>query len=252
MIDIHPDFPFREIVTGWQSRRKQRALWQWFNVFQPGGRFIRPTLEIPLQHGILALVSFKTHIDAIIALCKQPRIYEKRNLLIGVFKKIGAVLTSLRINIILKTLDHHEPIDFWWLNNGITIISTGVIIVGKTMTIQNVQIVNGLQTSECIYRYFSSREIDDDRNVLIKVLTSQDKSICDCIIRATNNQTEVQAASLHATDKIQRDIEDILLHYGNSSTLVNTSQHLSTDTGKTPHICSEGHGKGLKTGCSDR
>lgn len=114
---------------------------------------------------------------------------------------------------ILNTLDHHEPIDFWWLNNGITIISTGVIIVGKTMTIQNVQIVNGLQTSECIYRYFSSREIDDDRNVLIKVLTSQDKSICDCIIRATNNQTEVQASSLHATDKIQRDIEDILLHY---------------------------------------
>ena len=114
---------------------------------------------------------------------------------------------------ILRTLNQEGSTDFWWLNNGITIVCTGVVIVGKTMTIHNVQIVNGLQTSESIYRYCSSHKNDDSRNVLVKVLTCQDESVRDAIIRATNNQTAVQAASLHATDKIQRDIEDSLLKH---------------------------------------
>jgi hypothetical protein len=36
----------------------------------------------------------------------------------------------------------------------------------------------------------------------------------DSIIRATNNQTNIEIASLHATDKIQKDIEDVLLRNG--------------------------------------
>jgi hypothetical protein len=46
--------------------------------------------------------------------------------------------------------------------------------------------------------------------VLVKVLVSTDNLVRDKIIRATNNQNAVELASLHATDKIQRDIEDIL------------------------------------------
>ena len=111
---------------------------------------------------------------------------------------------------ILKTLSTSQNVDFWWLNNGITILCTGVTIVGKSISLENVQIVNGLQTSECIYRHFQQHPCQDERYVLIKVLTSQNNFIRDSIIRATNNQTNVDTSSLHATDKIQRDIEDIL------------------------------------------
>ena len=45
---------------------------------------------------------------------------------------------------------------------------------------------------------------------MVKVIVSNDSNIRDSIIRATNNQTTVEISSLHATDKIQRDIEDIL------------------------------------------
>ena len=48
------------------------------------------------------------------------------------------------------------------------------------------------------------------RTLLIKVLVSTDVLVRDRIIRATNNQNAVELASLHATDKIQRDIEEIL------------------------------------------
>jgi len=42
-------------------------------------------------------------------------------------------------------------IDFWWLNNGITILASKAAISGKTIVLDNVLIVNGLQTTRCLY-----------------------------------------------------------------------------------------------------
>lgn len=50
--------------------------------------------------------------------------------------------------------------------------------------------------------------------LLVKVIVSTDTAVRDRIIRATNNQSVVEGASLHATDKIQRDIEEILERAG--------------------------------------
>src|SRR6266568_5316195 len=101
--------------------------------------------------------------------------------------------------------------DFWWLNNGVTILATNAALSGKTISLQHIQIVNGLQTTETIFRHFGKDQTySDSRTVLIKVLVSTDPLVRDRIIRATNNQNAVELASLHATDKIQRDIEDIL------------------------------------------
>jgi hypothetical protein len=44
----------------------------------------------------------------------------------------------------------------------------------------------------------------------IKIIVSGDERLRDEIIRATNNQSAIEQAALHATDKIQRDIEQIL------------------------------------------
>ena len=121
-----------------------------------------------------------------------------------------------RVNEDIKsTLENSESPDFWWLNNGITILSTAASVVGKSIQLENIQIVNGLQTTESIYNYFSAGGDDiKDRSVLVKIIVSSEESIRDSIIKATNNQTNVELASLHATDKIQRDIEDVLLRSG--------------------------------------
>lgn len=117
---------------------------------------------------------------------------------------------------ILETLNNRKnDEDFWWLNNGITILCSSAIAIGKSITIENVQIVNGLQTSECIYRYFLKDErIEENRVVLIKILPCESTEIADNITRSTNNQTAVMSSSLRATDKIQEDIEDILRKEG--------------------------------------
>jgi AIPR protein len=101
--------------------------------------------------------------------------------------------------------------DFWWLNNGITILTTKAVINGKNMMMQDIQVVNGLQTTETIYRHFGSGSRKSlDRTLSIKIIVSQDEKLRDQIIRATNNQSAIEQSALHATDKIQRDIEQIL------------------------------------------
>ncbi|MBN1970760.1 MAG: AIPR family protein [Candidatus Delongbacteria bacterium] len=112
---------------------------------------------------------------------------------------------------IRETLLNGESPDFWWLNNGVTILATGAQIIGQVIQIQDIQIVNGLQTSESIFRHFENGGDDSkNRSILVKVIVSKDNKVRDSIIRATNNQTSVEQSSLHATDKIQRDIEEIL------------------------------------------
>ena len=116
---------------------------------------------------------------------------------------------------IRETLEGGNSPDFWWLNNGVTILATSATITGKSIQADDIQIVNGLQTTESIFRHLSQHpNQEDERCVLVKVIVTKEDAIRDSIIRATNNQTDVELASLHATDKIQRDIEDIMLRNG--------------------------------------
>jgi len=116
---------------------------------------------------------------------------------------------------IRNTLDDSCGPNFWWLNNGVTILATSASLVGKTLKLRDIQIVNGLQTTESIYKHFSSAAdlIGDARTLLVKVIVSQDENVRDQVIRATNNQSAVEPAALHATERIQRSIEEILLQH---------------------------------------
>ncbi len=107
---------------------------------------------------------------------------------------------------IQTTLNGDFERDFWWLNNGITIIASDVRQHHKELTLKGVQIVNGLQTSYTIGKHYESVNTDD-RSVLIKIIKCTDKSTIDNIISATNRQTAINPALLRATDDIQRKIE---------------------------------------------
>jgi len=112
---------------------------------------------------------------------------------------------------IARSLADATAPDFWWLNNGVTILATNATVPGKTIQLQDIQIVNGLQTTETIFRHFKEGTLESqNRALLVKIIVSSDAHVRDRIIRATNNQNPVEIAALHATDKIQRDIEEIL------------------------------------------
>jgi hypothetical protein len=104
----------------------------------------------------------------------------------------------------------HEE-DFWWLNNGITVLASKASQSGKALTIEDPQVVNGLQTSTEIFNYCKRfNSTSDDRKILVRIIVPSEAESRDRIIKATNSQTAVQQASLRATDKVHRDIEEFL------------------------------------------
>ncbi|WP_414586673.1 AIPR family protein [Scytonema sp. PCC 10023] len=127
--------------------------------------------------------------------------------------------SNVEVNKDIKaTLESNEDIDFWWLNNGITILSSRASIAGKTISLDDVQVVNGLQTTNTIYHYIKNREDDsntlkEERAILIKIVITNDPETRDRVIKATNFQTPIPPASLKATDPIQLDIENFFLNH---------------------------------------
>jgi len=125
----------------------------------------------------------------------------------------GSVVVNTGIR---KTLENKESENFWYLNNGVTIITPKAVMAGKQLTIEDPQIVNGLQTSHEIYQYFSQLDDHegDERAVLVRVICEENEEARDRIIRATNSQTSIPPASLRSSDDIHRNIEDFLKSNG--------------------------------------
>ena len=111
---------------------------------------------------------------------------------------------------IRQSLNEQGGPDFWWLNNGVTVICSRVFSQGKQFNLDDVQIVNGLQTSYNIFQAGKENGIESisfSRLLLVRIIETEDGVAKDNIIRATNRQTAVSEASLKATDELQRQIE---------------------------------------------
>jgi hypothetical protein len=123
---------------------------------------------------------------------------------------------STEVNAAIKeTLLSPDQGEFWWLNNGITIVCARMNSTSKTITLEDPQIVNGLQTSSEIHQYFRTGAGNEDaRSVLVRIIEPTDEISRDRIIKATNSQTSIQIASLRATDPFQRDLEQYFLSTG--------------------------------------
>ena len=118
-------------------------------------------------------------------------------------------------NDIQETLRGDKDEEFWWLNNGVTIVASNATLTGKTITIENPFIVNGLQTSTEIFSYFADANTEgDERCLQVKIVVPEADQSRDRIIKATNFQTTIPGVSLRATEKIHRDIEDYLKNFG--------------------------------------
>lgn len=119
---------------------------------------------------------------------------------------------------IQKTLiEINSKQDFWWLNNGITILADEGNIVGRDFNMENIKIVNGLQTSYSIFNAFKDTSLEerkkDQRTIFCKIIITDNEETVDKIIKATNSQNPISSALLRATDNIQRDIEVYLLKH---------------------------------------
>jgi hypothetical protein len=105
-----------------------------------------------------------------------------------------------------KTLESSgDNQDFWWLNNGITILATSCHTVGGQIKIEEPEIFN----------WYSTRQgVSDDRKILLRIIVSADDNARMRIIKATNSQTKVSELNLLSTEPIQQTIDDCLRLHG--------------------------------------
>ncbi len=112
---------------------------------------------------------------------------------------------------IQDSLSNPNGEEFWWLNNGITMLADEVEqMTNKELVLTEPSVVNGLQTSNEIYRYFKTHpdELEkENRCVLVRIVVPENEASRDRIILATNNQTSIPKSSLRANDPIHWQIE---------------------------------------------
>ncbi|WP_163853501.1 AIPR family protein [Paenibacillus elgii] len=103
---------------------------------------------------------------------------------------------------------------FWFLNNGITMICDDFDlkkIPGKFhVSLKNIQIVNGCQTSETIYKAYKDEVLNENAEVLVKIYGTTDPSFVDKIVLSTNNQNPINARDLRANEECQRNIQSVI------------------------------------------
>jgi hypothetical protein len=116
---------------------------------------------------------------------------------------------------IRETIESSEAPEFWWLNNGITVLADDCGVAAGNVTIDRPELVNGLQTSHEIFNFFSKHTgKEEKRMVLVRVVLPPNDQARSRIIKATNNQTPVNTLSLRATEDIHFDIEESLKLWG--------------------------------------
>lgn len=100
---------------------------------------------------------------------------------------------------------------FWFLNNGVTIVCDKVDTVtdpdNPHLKIENLQIVNGCQTSSSLAIAEQEGILQEDTMVILKVFETSDLELVDKVVLTTNNQNKITNRNLRANDKIQRDLE---------------------------------------------
>jgi hypothetical protein len=113
---------------------------------------------------------------------------------------------------IIETASGQNAADFWYLNNGITIVCDkyqfNIGIPGAEIDLENFQIVNGGQTANAL---FEVAQVDDVRlknvSVLVRIYETKRSDFKPVIAASTNNQTRIDSRDLKSNDPKQKKLE---------------------------------------------
>lgn len=120
---------------------------------------------------------------------------------------------------ILSTALSDRNTQFWYLNNGITIVCDRMDYQPRSanpkVRMINPQIVNGGQTSHALFEAARSdlARIYDVK-LLLRVIETADRAFTNSVAEATNSQTPIRSRDIRSNDSIQIRIENALLGHG--------------------------------------
>lgn len=101
---------------------------------------------------------------------------------------------------ISKTLKTN-PKEFFFLHNGVTAICSSIKIDGNTMSVKELNVVNGCQSLNTIYSCSESVRNISDAYIMFRFYEISDSERADNISTCTNSQSAVKARDLRSNDK---------------------------------------------------
>jgi hypothetical protein len=115
---------------------------------------------------------------------------------------------------IKETLLSEKAADFWFFNNGITVVCDQILSVGNgchPITLINPQIVNGGQTAQVIHDIGSQSLLELDKgSISVKVIETSNREFIENIAIASNTQSRIFGRDLRANDPIQTALASLI------------------------------------------
>jgi len=114
---------------------------------------------------------------------------------------------------VVETAKGRDSGDFWYYNNGITIVCDQLVesTSGKVINLKNAQIINGAQTTYALYEAYQKGELKEDVEILVKVIESSKKDFIESVTLYTNSQNAIRLRDLLSNLGVQTKIQKILL-----------------------------------------
>ena len=101
---------------------------------------------------------------------------------------------------IARTL-RNNPEEFFFLHNGITAICSSIKIINATMSVKELNVVNGCQSLSTIYNCSESVRNVSDAYIMFRFYEISNAERADEISTCTNSQSAVKARDLRSNDK---------------------------------------------------
>lgn len=167
-------------------------------------------IELPRIKGVEAGYAGHVPIDAFLRLLERDDGQGMREAIFNQnvrgYQGDGGVNERIR-----DTLAGKQRAQFLLRNNGVTVVADTMERDRGGVRISNFQIVNGLQTSNVIYRIRDQLRGASDVHVPVKLVATQEAPLRRAIVDATNRQTPITGAALFASCEKALDIEEYFL-----------------------------------------
>ncbi len=109
--------------------------------------------------------------------------------------------TGNRVNKGIAQTLRSKPEDFFFLHNGITAICSSIKIENNTMSVKELNVVNGCQSLSTIFSCSESVRKVTDAYVMFRFYEISSPERADSISTSTNSQSAVKARDLRSNDK---------------------------------------------------
>jgi hypothetical protein len=124
-----------------------------------------------------------------------------------------------KINSAIRSSAETTPIDFWVLNNGITILTTKADPRGSRIILSGMSIINGAQTTGSIGSVDSTKHPLTDLTVMCRIIESADADVIARIIKYNNTQNEITTWDQYSNSAEQKRIAKEFADLGHSYSL---------------------------------